>query len=178
MKRNQFETNLMNSIKKQNGGEIADERQKLYNMSALVCGLTAGLALDIVMITYHFVIRNIEGTYPYIAQILIIAIFFCLASRRNADITLPKTIFGKPLNADKTVSGFFKRLIWYAADAVSFTVFLIALDAYTEGKISGSFISDGIISFVVFALYNIVFCEFRVHRYRKYTAKLARKKTT
>ena len=162
----------MNSVKKQNSGVIADERQRLYNMSALTCGLVAGLFLDIVMIFYHFLTRNIESTYPYIAQILVISIGFCIAARRNAEVTLPKTLFGKSLNTDKTASGFFKRLVWYAADALSITVVLIAFTAYTEGKIPGLFISDGIIDFVVFILFDILFGEIRVHRYRKYTAKL------
>ena len=60
MNGNQIETNITKSIKKQNGEVIQDERQRLYNMSALTCGLVAGLILDIVMIFYHFFTRNIK----------------------------------------------------------------------------------------------------------------------
>ena len=103
---------------------------------------------------------------------LVISIVFCIAARRNAEVTPPKTLFGKSLNTDKTASGFFKRLLWYAADDLSFTVVLIAFSAYTERKFSSSFIFDSIIYFILFIFFDILFGEFRVYRYRKYTAKL------
>lgn len=173
MKRNKLENKLIDSVKKNNGGQLPDERQQEFNSMILTNALLFGVIFDSIMMIYYFAARNIDKSFPYVAQLLAISVGGFLASLGNKEAKLPTTFFSRrSVKVDKNTRAFFSRLTFCIFDALIFAVIISACDAYTDGRLTGSLVSDGIFAFFIFVLINVVHCEISVHRYRKHMAIL------
>ncbi len=86
-------------MKNKNGGRLPDEREMQENSQALNTALVFGLIFDGVMILYYFITRNIEKSYPYWAQLLVIAVVFALMSFASKTVKPPHTLWGRTLTA-------------------------------------------------------------------------------
>lgn len=173
MKKYKLENKLIESVKKKNGGQIPDERQQKFNSMVLINALIFGMVFDFIMMIYHFATRNIEKAYPYVAQLVVISIVCLLGSLGNKEAKLPTTLLSRrSLKADKNKRAFFSRLAFCIFDALIFAVIITVCAAYTDGRLTGSLVSDGFFAFIIFVLINTVCCEISVHRYRKRMAIL------
>ena len=173
MKKSKLENKLINSVKKKNGGQLPDERQQQFNSTVVACALVFGVFFDLIMMIYYFVTRNIEKSYPYVAQLVIMSIGCLIASFGNKEAEPPTILFSRrPVNTDKTTRAFLSRIAWCMLDSLILSVVITLFDAYTDGKVTGSLITDEIIIFCFITIINSVVCEIRVRRYRKYLAAL------
>lgn len=173
MKKNKLENNLIDSVKKKNGGQLPDERQQQVNSSIIACALIFGVAFDLIMMIYYFVTKSMENAYPYVAQLVVICIGCLLASLGSKEAQPPTIFFsGRSVNTDKTTRAFFSRVAWCGLESLVFTVIITLFDIYTDGKVTGSLLSDGIILFCIFTIIECIICEIKVRRYRKHMTEL------
>lgn len=173
MKKNGLENKPNDNAKKKNGGQPLDERQQQFNYTVVTCALVLGVTFDLVMMIYYFVTKNIEKAYPYIAQLVIISIGCLIASFGNKEVEPPTIPFGtRSVNTDKSTYAFMSRIAWCMLDSLVYAIIVTLFEAYTDGRVTGSLLSDGIVVFLIFTIMKSVFCEIRVHRYRKYMAIL------
>lgn len=164
---------LVESVKKKNGGQLPDERQQQANSTVVACALVFGAAFDFIMMIYYFVTKNAEGAYPYVAQLVIMSIGCLIASLGTKEAQPPTILFSRrSVNTDKTTRAFFSRIGWCMLDSLVLAGVITLFDIYTDGKVTGSLISDGIILFCVITIMESIFCEIKVQRYRKYMAIL------
>lgn len=169
--RKKLEEKLIRSAERQHGEPI-DERVQQENSLAISTAFSFGVVFDLVMIIYYFITRNIEKTYPYIAQLIIMSIGLGIASLGKNSAKPPKTLYGKAVSTDKGFKPFMKRVLACSVEMLFFAVLLIGFDIYTDKKITGSIITDAIITAVFLILIDVTVCEYRVRRYRNYLAKL------
>lgn len=173
MKKNELENKLVDSVKKKNGGQLPDERQQQLNSSVIACALVFGVVFDLVMMIYYFITKNIEKSYPYVAQLVIICIGCFLASLNSKEAQPPTIFFSRrSVNTDKTARAFVSRTAWCMLDSLVLTIIITLFNIYTDGKVTGSLISDGIIFFCIFTIIESVLCEIKVRHYRKRIAIL------
>lgn len=173
MKKTKFETKLVDSVKKNAGGQLPDERQQLFNATVLAGAVIFGIAFDLIMMLYYFITKNIEGAYPYVAQLVVMGIGCLLVSLGNKDAQPPTVPFSKrSVNTEKTTRAFLSRIAWCMLDSLVYAGILTACDAYVDGNVMGSLVADGIVLFCVFTIMESILCEIKVHRYRKRIAIL------
>ena len=173
MNKLKLERGIINHVKVGNRGQLPDERQQLFNGRLLASAVIFGIAFDVIMMIYYFVTKNIENAYPYVAQIIVMSVGCVLASFGNKEVEPPTILFSKrSVNTDKSAHAFISRIAWCLLDSLIFAAIITAFDAYTNGKVTGSLILDGILSVCVFWIIDIIICEIKVHRYRKYIAIL------
>lgn len=173
MNRKKLEDKLVKNAIKKNSGEPIDERVQAENSAAITVAFAFACVLDMVMIIYHFILRHPEKTYPYIAQLLVMAIGLGIANVGKSSSKPPKTLYGKDVSIDKGAKSFAKRALLCCAEMLIFSAIITAFEAYSDMKFSGSMIIDALISAVVLILLDIIICEHRVRRYRRYLAAIA-----
>lgn len=174
MKTNQskLEGYVLEQAKKKNGGKLCDEREMQQTSGALVTGAALAMIFDCVMMAFHFIRHNTEKAYPYLAQLLVMCAGFALASLGQKQANLPKTFYGKPISPEKSGKAYAKRLVFCALESAILTVVITIFNIYDGSKLTGELITDSVISFVIFTLLDTAFCEYRVHRWRKFQAEL------
>lgn len=170
--RQKLEEKILADARKKNGGEPLDERIQQENSLAISAAFSLGVVFDLVMILYYFFTRNIEKSYPYVAQLLVMSLALGLVSLGKNSSKPPKTMYGKAVNADKGLKPFMKRVLACSVEMLIFAAMLIGFDIYIDKKISGSIIGDALVTAVTLILTDVIVCEYRVRRYRSYLAKL------
>lgn len=164
---------LIDSIKKKNGGQLPDERQQKFNSLILANALTFGMMFDLIMMIYYFVTKNIDKSYPYVAQLVVISVGGLLASLGSKEAKLPTTFFSShSVKTDKNTRAFFSRFTLCICESLILAVMITVCHAYIDGELTRPLVSDGIFAFIMFVLINVVHCEINVHRYRKQVAIL------
>lgn len=172
MLKNKLENSIIENAKKKNGGALPDEREQLENSNAMNAACAIGLLFDIVMMFYYFITRNIEKSYPYLAQLLVISVVFALVSFGGKTVKPPRTLWSREVDYSKGGKAFAKRALMCSLEQLLFAAALIAFDAYTEKKVTGSIVTDAIFTFVILALIDITVCELRVRSFRKFLDRL------
>ena len=173
MKKKELEDKLIDSVKKKNNRQLPDERQQQFNSSVVACALVFGVAFDFIMMIYYFVTKTPEKAYPYVAQLVIISIGCFIASLGSKEAQPPMILFSRrSVNTDKNTRAFISRIAWCMLDSLILAGVITLFDAYTDGKVTGSLISDGIILFCIVTIIECMICEIKVHRYRKHMAVL------
>ena len=76
------------------------------------------------------------------------------------------------MDYSKGGKAFAKRALMCSLEQLLFAAALIAFDAYTEKKVTGSIVTDAIFTFVILALIDITVCELRVRSFRKFLDRL------
>lgn len=171
MTKDKFEHRLLERLEKQNGAPI-DERVEKENSLAIGAAFTFGVVLDIVMLIYYFITRNIEGAYPYILQLVVMGAALMIAQlSRNSDKP-PQTMYGKQIGCDSGFGAFMKRVLLCSAEMLVLAALLIGFHIYTDRKITGSIFTDALIAASVLILIDVIICEHRVRRYRRYLARI------
>lgn len=171
-KKTKLEQYYIDKMKNKNGGRLPDEREMQENSQALNTALVFGLIFDGVMILYYFITRNIEKTYPYLAQLLVVSAVFALMSFASKTVKPPHTLWGKDVDCSQGKKAFARRAGLCVIESIVYGAVLIALDIYADKKVTGSILYDAVITVVIFSAINITVCEYRVKSYRKYQVRL------
>lgn len=101
--------------------KVLDERQTqaIGNAESLITLITFIYLL--IEITYKYVsTKNILNCSWEIVLLIIIGIVFVVATRKQKELNLPKSIFGKTLPTEKSKSAHKKRLISYMVTSMFF----------------------------------------------------------
>lgn len=171
-KKTKLEQYYIDKMKNKNGGRLPDEREMQENTMALNTACVFGLIFDGAMILYYFITRNIEKSYPYLAQLLVIAVVFALMSFASKTVKPPHTLWGKDVDYSQGRKAFARRAGLCIIESLVYAAVLIALDIYADKKVTGSIFCDAVITAVIFSAINITVCEHRVRSYRRYQARL------
>jgi hypothetical protein len=154
------------------GNKILDERQErsIGNAGGIISLITFFYLL--IEITYKYVsTKDILSCNWEIVLLIIILFIFTVATRKQKELNLPKSIFGRTLPTEKTKAARKNRVISYSLSSLFFAVSIIVLtvvfsllgveEVYSILFLSLEFVGLFIISFIL----DYVLGE---HRCKKY----------
>ena len=167
-----LEKYVLENAKAKNGGVIYDERQRLNGYLSLSTAVIFAIEFDMVMMVLCFIRHDTDKCYPYLAQILVICAGFGLAALGNKEPHLPSTISGRSIDPDVSPKAFAKRVLSCVVDSAVTAAAITGFEIYDAGGISNQTIYDGIIMLVIFMIIDIIVCEIRVRRWRRFQAQL------
>ena len=154
-------------MKKKPGKPVVDERQRRYIERAALHALLAGIVLDLAMMGYHFVTRQMEKGYPYLFQLFILGFFFWIATLTKADPELPRSFLGKALNPEEGRSALMTRIAWYAVDTVVFLTGYKLFTYYQERTWGEDVVSTLVIALIIVLAFNTIVGELKIRTYRR-----------
>lgn len=157
---------------KKENGSLMDERQQLRTANMFMAAAVCAMLFDVIMMAIYVIKRDADKSYPYLAQLLVISVVFCIASLGQKEPGLPATLSGRNVDPEKSGAAFAKRLLSYFIESAVGVAAITALNVYVDGNVTGSIVSDTIITLVVFLLIEMGIGELRVHRWRSWQKKL------
>lgn len=168
-----LENYVVNKAQEKRANEnFMDERQQLKTAKMFMASAVCAMLFDCIMMAVYVIKRDADKAYPYLAQLLVISVVFCIAALGQKEPGLPTTLSGRSVDPEKSGAAFAKRLLGYFVEAAFVLAAITALNVYVDGKVTGSIVSDTIITFVIFMLIEAGIGELRVHRWRSWQQKL------
>lgn len=105
------------------GNKILDERQKEAIGNAGVITTLITIFYLLIEITYKYVsTKDILSCNWEIVLLIIISAVFAVAIRKQKELNLPKSIFGRTLPTEKTKAAYKRRLLSYFLNSLCFAV--------------------------------------------------------